>query len=376
MAKRDYYEVLGVAKNATEPEIKNAYRSLARRYHPDVNPNNKEAEERFKEVSEAYQVLIDPEKRTAYDQFGHDGPGGQGFGGFEGGVGDMGDIGSIFGDFINDFLGGGRQRSGPRRGSDLRYDLEISFEEAVFGCEKVIELRKAAACTKCKGTGAAPGTGTKVCPVCKGRGQISFSQGFFSIQKPCHNCQGAGEIIEKPCTECHGSSRIQQSQRLEVRIPAGVETGSKLKLTGEGEPGDRGGPGGNLYVIIFVRKHDFFERVGDDVVCEVVISFPRAALGGEIEVPTLRTPVKIKIPAGTQTGKVFRLRGYGVKSLRGTEGDQLVKVVVRTPTQLNSKQRELLEAFAKECPEETVTGDSASSKSFFDKVKEALGGGG
>lgn len=376
MAKRDYYEVLGVAKNATEQDIKGAYRTLARKYHPDVNPNNKEAEERFKEVNEAYQVLADPEKRAAYDQFGHDGPTGQGFG-TGGGFGDMGDLGSIFGDFINDFFGsGGRQRTGPRRGADLRYDLEIGFEDAVFGCERVIELHKASACTRCKGTGSAPGTGTKVCPVCKGRGQISFSQGFFSIQKPCHNCQGAGEIIEKPCTECRGTGRVQQSQRLEVRIPAGVETGSKLKLTGEGEPGDRGGPPGNLYVVLFVKKHDFFERVGDDIVCEVAISFPRAALGGEIEVPTLRHPVKIKIPAGTQTGKIFRIRGYGVKSLRGSEGDQLVKVVVRTPTQLNARQRELLEAFAREFPDEPAAGGSGGSKSFFDTIKEALGGGG
>ncbi len=373
MAKRDYYEVLGVAKNANEAEIKTAYRSLARKFHPDVNPGNKEAEERFKEANEAYQVLIDNEKRQAYDQFGHDGPGGQGFG-FEGGFGgqDMGDLGSIFGDFINDFFGGARQRSGPRRGADLRYDMEIGFEEAVFGCEKTIELRKAAPCTKCKGTGSSAGTGTKTCPVCKGKGQISFSQGFFSIQKPCHNCQGAGEIIEKPCQECRGSGKVQLSQRLEVRIPAGVETGSKLKLTGEGEPGERGGPAGNLYVIIFVKKHEFFERVGDDIVCEVAISFPKAALGGEIDVPTLKQPVRVKVPAGTQTGKIFRLKGYGVRSLRGNEGDQLVKVTIRTPATLTPRQRELLEAYAKESSDEQ--GSLGANKSFFDKVKEALGG--
>lgn len=372
MAKRDYYEVLGVPKNAGEPELKKAYRNLARKYHPDVNPNNAEAVEKFKEINEAYQVLMDPKKRQAYDQFGHAGADGQGFG-FQGFDGNFSGFGDIFGDILSDFFGGGgRQRSGPRRGADLRYDLEITFEEAVFGCEKTIEIQRTAPCTGCGGTGAQSGTGRKVCPVCKGRGTIAFSQGFFSIQKTCHQCQGEGEIIDKPCTTCRGNGRLKHSEKLDVRIPPGVETGSKLKLSSEGEAGDRGGPPGNLYIVLSVGKHSVFERVGDDIVCERDISFPLAALGGEIEVPTLKGNVKIKIPAGTQTGKVFRLRGYGVKSLQGGEGDQLVKIFVRTPTNVSEKQRELLLQLAKEEGDNLTAG--TTGKSFFDKVKEALGG--
>lgn len=372
MAKRDYYEVLGVAKNADEAEIKRAYRSLARQYHPDVNPNNPEAVEKFKEVNEAYQVLIDPQKRQAYDQFGHAGLNGQGFNyqDFQG----FGGFGDLFGDILSDFFGGSSRKGGPRRGADLRYDLDLTFEEAVFGCEKVLTIPKSVTCTGCQGSGAAPGTGRKQCPVCRGRGTISLAQGFFSIQRTCHQCQGEGEIIEKPCPTCRGVGRQKETSKVEVKIPAGVETGSKLKLTGEGEPGERGGPPGNLYIVLRVGKHELFERVGDDIVCERNISFPLAALGGEIDVPTLKGSVKIKIPPGTQTGKVFRLRGYGVKSLQGGEGDQLVRVFVRTPTNLTERQRELLQQLAKEEPDPGAGAVGSGSKSVWDKVKEALGG--
>lgn len=374
MTKRDYYEVLGVPKNADEAEIKRAYRTLARKFHPDVNPNNPEAVENFKEINEACQVLMDPQKRAAYDQFGHAGMNGQGFnprdfqGGFQG-------FGDIFGDILSDFFGGGGNKSGPRRGGDLRYDLEITFEEAVFGCEKNLTLQKPVSCTTCQGTGSESGSGRKVCPVCRGRGSVSLAQGFFSIQRTCHQCQGEGEIIEKPCAECRGTGRVRQKESIDVRIPAGVETGSKLKLTGEGEPGERGGPAGNLYIVLIVGKHETFERVGDDIVCEKSITFPLAALGGEVEVPTLKGPITIKVPSGTQTGKVFRLRGHGVKSMHGGEGDQLVKIFVRTPTNLTPRQQQLLEQLAAEEP----AGKEANlgqSKSFFDQIKEVLGGGG
>jgi molecular chaperone DnaJ len=375
MSKRDYYEVLGVPKNAEEAEVKRAYRTLARKYHPDVNPNNPEAVEKFKEINEAYQILMDPQKRQVYDQFGHAGINQQGFNPGDFGQG-FGGFGDIFGDILSDFFGGGSNKAGPRRGSDLRYDLEISFEEAVFGCEKTINLAKPVGCTTCKGSGAQPGSERKSCPVCRGRGTISLAQGFFSIQRTCHQCQGEGEIIDRPCPGCRGTGRVKQTEKIDVKIPPGVETGSKLKLAGEGEPGEKGGPAGNLYIVLSVGKHQFFERVGDDIICEKNISFPLASLGGEVEVPTMKGIVKIKIPAGTQTGKIFRLRGYGVKSLHGGEGDQLVKIFVRTPVTLTEKQRELLKQLADESLEGTdgVAATTSGGKSFFDKVKEALGG--
>jgi molecular chaperone DnaJ len=371
MAKRDYYEVLGVPKNANESELKRAFRSLARQYHPDVNKSD-DAVEKFKELNEAYQILSDPQKRAAYDQFGHAGIDQSGFNYQD--MGGFGGFGDIFGDILSDFFGGGNtQRRSPRRGADLRYDLEITFEEAVFGCEKTINIQKSAKCTSCAGSGAEAGSQRKQCPVCKGRGTISLAQGFFSIQRTCHQCQGEGEIVDKPCKTCHGTGRTKHSSKIDVKIPPGVETGSKLKLSGEGEPGEKGGPNGSLYIFLSVGKHDFFERIGDDIICEKNITFPLASLGGEIEVPTLKGVVKIKIPEGTQTGKIFRLRGYGVKSLRGGQGDQLVKIFVRTPTELNSRQRELLMQLAEEDPESKATG-IGSGKSFFDKVKKALGG--
>lgn len=372
MSKRDYYEVLGVAKNVNDSEIKQAFRKLARQYHPDIN-KSEGAAEKFKEINEAYQVLSDPEKRASYDQFGHAGIDPNGFN--YSNMGGFGGLGDMFGDIFSDIFGrsSGSRRNGPRRGADLRYDMEISFEEAVFGCEKEININKSKNCTSCGGSGAASGTNMKVCPVCKGTGTISLAQGFFSIQRTCHQCQGNGKIIEHPCQECRGTGRIKHSQKIDVKIPPGVETGSKLKLTGEGEPGEKGGPNGSLYIVLSVGKHDFFERVGDDIICEKNITFPLAALGGEVEVPTLKGVVKIKIPAGTQTGKIFRLRSYGVKSLRGGQGDQLVKIFVRTPTELNTKQKELLLQLAKEDPESKATGIGSGS-SFFEKVKQALGG--
>ncbi|PKL42933.1 MAG: molecular chaperone DnaJ [Candidatus Riflebacteria bacterium HGW-Riflebacteria-1] len=372
MAKRDYYEVLGVTKNADENEIKKAFRSLARQYHPDVN-KNEDAVEKFKEINEAYQILSEPQKRSAYDQFGHAGIDPNSFNYQD--MGGFGGFGDIFGDILSDFFGGAgnTQRHGPKRGADLRYDLEISFEEAVFGCDKNITVQKSTRCTTCSGSGAETGSTRKQCPVCKGRGSISLAQGFFSIQRTCHQCQGEGEIIDKPCGACKGNGRIKNSQKIDVKIPPGVETGSKLKLAGEGEPGEKGGPSGSLYIFLSVGKHDFFERIGDDIICEKNITFPLAAIGGEVEVPTLKGVVKIKIPEGTQTGKIFRLRGYGVKSLRGGQGDQLVKIFVRTPTEINSRQRDLLMMLAEEDPESKATG-IGSGKSFFDKVKKALGG--
>ncbi len=372
MAKRDYYEVLGVPKNADDNEIKKAFRNLARQLHPDVN-KNADAVEKFKEINEAYQILSEPQKRAAYDQFGHAGIDPNSFN-YQN-MGGFGGFGDIFGDILSDFFGGagGNQRRGPKRGADLRYDLEITFEEAVFGCDKNITIQKSTLCTTCAGSGAEAGSGRKQCPVCKGRGSISLAQGFFSIQRTCHQCQGEGEIIDKPCGSCKGSGRTRHSQKIDVKIPPGVETGSKLKLTGEGEPGEKGGPGGSLYIFLSVGKHDFFERIGDDIICEKNITFPLAAIGGEVEVPTLKGVVKIKIPDGTQTGKIFRLRGYGVKSLRGGQGDQLVKIFVRTPIELNARQRELLMLLAEEDPESKATG-IGSGKSFFDKVKKALGG--
>lgn len=369
MTKRDYYEVLEITKNASESEIKKAFRTLARKYHPDVNKSS-EAVDKFKEINEAYQILSDPQKRSAYDQFGHAGIDPNSFN-----YQDMSGFGfgDIFGDILSDFFGGERQRRGPRRGADLRYDLNISFEEAVFGCEKTIEVNKSRGCTSCAGSGAESGSSKKQCPVCKGKGTISLAQGFFAIQKTCHQCQGEGEIIEKPCKTCRGTGRTVHKQKLDVNIPPGVETGSKLKLTSEGEPGEKGGPSGSLYIFLTVGKHDYFERIGDDIICEKNITFPLASLGGEVEVPTLKGVLKISIPAGTQTGKIFRLRGYGVKSLRGGQGDQLVKIFVRTPTDINERQRELLLKLAEEDPESKATG-IGSGKSFLDKVKEALGG--
>jgi molecular chaperone DnaJ len=372
--KRDYYEVLGVSRGASDDELKKAYRRLAIQNHPDRNPGNKEAEERFKEINEAYQVLSDPERRAQYDRFGHaafQGPQGQGpFGGFDFTQGFEEVFSDIFGDFFG--TGRGRARSRSRRGDDLRYDLEIEFEEAARGTEKIIRFQRLTQCEACNGTRARGGsTGTRQCPNCRGTGQVRTQQGFFSISTTCGQCRGEGMIISDPCPKCHGQGRIRKQESLSVRIPAGVDNGSRLKLRGEGEAGYGGGAPGDLYVIVHVKEHPLFARQDNDIVIEVPISFPQAALGCEIEVPTLDGKVKLKIPSGTQSGKVFRLKGKGIVDLHGYgRGDQLIRVVVETPRSLTARQRELLEEFAR------LDGKAVNhplSKGFVDKLKEMFG---
>ncbi|NPV26861.1 MAG: molecular chaperone DnaJ [Firmicutes bacterium] len=381
MSKRDYYEVLGVSRDANETEIKKAYRKLARQYHPDANPNDKQAEEKFKEINEAYEVLSDPEKRARYDQMGHAafGNGAEGFGGFGGFSGfgqDMGGFGDIFDMFFGGGFGSANRRTGPQQGADLRLDLELTFEEAAFGVEKDVEIPRLEKCPACGGSGAEPGTHPATCPACKGTGQIrttqraAFGMQFQSV-RTCPKCHGEGKIIESPCKECRGQGRVRRVRKIHIRVPAGVDTGSQLRMAGEGEPGLRGGPPGDLYVYIQVKSHPFFERDGDDILCEIPISFVQAALGGEIEVPTLEGKAKLRIPEGTQTGTFFRLRGKGIPNLRGYgRGDQHVKVVVQTPTRLTEKQRELLRQFAEAGGDEVA--ENQNKKSFFGKVRDAF----
>jgi molecular chaperone DnaJ len=367
--KRDYYEILGVARSATDDELKKAYRKLALKHHPDKNPDDRRAaEERFKELAEAYGVLSDPERRAAYDRFGHAafeqgmGPGFDFTAGFE----DI--IGDLFGDFFGTGRRGGRGRS--RRGQDLRYELELSFEEAAFGVEKAIKVPRLAACETCSGRGSKPGTSPKTCPQCRGSGQVRFQQGFFSIAKTCGSCNGQGSIIANPCTTCAGTGVRERTHSLNVKIPAGVDNGSRLKLRGEGETGPNGGSAGDLYVVIRVAEHPLFVRDSTDIVCEVPVSFVQAALGAEIAVPTLEGPLSVKVPAGTQAGQVFRLKGRGIPDLNGYgRGDQLLRIVVETPRKLTARQRELLEEFARLSGEEV----HPLSKSFLEKVKSMLG---
>ncbi|HAP66497.1 MAG TPA: molecular chaperone DnaJ [Nitrospinae bacterium] len=344
--KRDYYEILGVQKNASESELKKAYRKLAMQYHPDRNPDNKEAEEKFKEAAEAYEVLRDPEKRSLYDAYGHEGLKGTGFAGFRGAE----DIFTSFGDIFEDFFGFGtrrRERTYAQQGADLRYDLEISFMDAVKGKETEIEIDKYEGCKNCNGSGAAPGTEPVICPLCRGSGQVTRSQGFFHISTTCHQCHGAGRVIKEPCKECKGSGNIKKKKKLSVKIPAGVDTGSTLRLKGEGEEEKRGGPSGDLYVIVHVKEHDFFHRDGYNVICQIPISFSQAALGAEIDVPTLDSVEKLAIPKGTQTGKIFKIEGVGIPHIRGhAKGDQIVQVVVKTPAKLTKRQEELLRELA------------------------------
>ncbi len=369
--KRDYYEILGVRRSASSEEIKKAYRKLALKYHPDRNPGDKEAEEKFKEASEAYQVLSDPERRAQYDRFGHAAfeQGGAGCGGFDFSASTFEDLfGEIFGEFFG--TSGKRSRSRARRGEDLRYDLEISFEEAAFGTEKTIQVPRLASCDACRGRGTKDGAERATCPTCRGVGQVRYQQGFFTIAKTCGQCAGQGTIIRDPCRVCGGSGVVQKTRALNVRIPAGVDTGTRLKLSGEGEVGRGGGPPGDLYVVLRVREHPLFRREGVDVLCEVPISFTQAALGAEIEVPTLEGKVKLKIPAGTQSGTVLRLRGKGVPELQGHgRGDQLVRILVEVPRKLSQKQRELLEEFARLSGEEV----HPLAKGFFEKMKEIFG---
>jgi molecular chaperone DnaJ len=366
--KRDYYEVLGVSRTAGEDELKKAYRKLAMKHHPDRNPGP-DAEERIKELNEAYQVLCDPQRRAQYDRFGHAAFEQNGMGGFDfaGGFDDI--LGDLFGDFFGTGRGrGGRSRA--RRGSDLQYQLEISFVEACRGCERTLSVPRLARCEACGGRGAKAGTTPQTCPQCNGSGQMRFQQGFFSIAKTCGKCNGHGQIITSPCASCDGAGARRVTYTVNVKIPAGVDTGSRLKLRGEGEVGANGGPAGDLYVLLDVEEHPIFVRDGHDLVCDVPLSFAQAALGTEIEVPTLDGKVKVKVPAGTQSGHMFRLRGRGVPDLNGYgTGDEIVRVAVETPRKLTAKQRELLEEFAK------LSGEDVHplSKSFFDKVKSMLG---
>jgi molecular chaperone DnaJ len=386
MAKEDYYELLGAQKGVTEEELKKAYRKKAVQYHPDKNPGNKEAEETFKKVSEAYEVLKDPEKRAAYDRYGHaafQGPGGGARGPSAGGGGfhDPFDIfREVFGQqggrsgggggIFDEMFGGGGGGGGggaDRDGADLRYDLEISLEEAARGVEKEISFRKAMTCERCSGSGAEPGSKRVTCPTCRGAGQIRRSGGIITFTQACPTCGGSGQKIEKPCTACRGEGRTAQTTKINVRIPAGVETGSRLRSSGNGEAGSPGGSSGDLYIVLTVKDHELFERQGDALFCEIPIKFTLAALGGSIEVPTLFGKGSLKIPAGTVSGTTFRLREKGMPSLRGgRQGDQLVRVQVEVPTSLSSEQRKLLEDFAR------VSGDAAepTSKSFFEKAKK------
>jgi len=369
MSKRDYYEVLGVSRDASDRDIKKAFRRMAMKYHPDRNPDDKEAEESFKEVNEAYEILSDAQKKAAYDQYGHDAVNGQGGmgGGFDGGFGDI--FGDVFGDIFGGG-GGGRRHSSVQRGADLRYNLDLTLEEAVRGVEKSIKVPTLVGCETCDGSGAKPGTQPKVCGTCGGAGQVRMQQGFFSVQQTCPTCRGEGKVISDPCTDCHGRGRKEKTKTLSVKIPAGVDTGDRIRLGGEGEAGTNGGPAGDLYVQVNVVDHPIFERDGKHLYCEVPISFVDAALGGELEVPTLDGRVKLKVPAETQTGKLFRLRGKGVAPVRGgSTGDLLVRVVVETPVKLNSRQKDLLREFQSEMDQGNHK-HSPKKHGFFDSVKK------
>ncbi len=374
--KRDFYDILGVARNATDDEIKKSYRKLAMKYHPDRNPDSKEAEDKFKEAKEAYEMLSDPQKRAAYDQYGHAGVdpnmggfggGGQGFGGFSDAFGD------IFGDIFGGGGGGGRGgRGGPQvyRGADLRYSMEISLEEAAHGHDTQIRVPSWSNCDSCGGDGAEPGSKVETCTTCHGAGQVRVAQGFFSMQQTCPRCSGSGKHIPKPCKKCHGAGKIKSQKTLEVKIPAGIDDGMRIRSSGNGEPGVNGGPSGDLYVEVHIKEHPVFQREGEDLHCEMPISFIDAALGGEIEVPTLSGKASFDVPEGTQSGRVFRLRSKGIKSLRtALPGDLYIHVQVETPVKLNDTQKDLLRKF----DESLKSGGSKHSpqqKGWLDRVKD------
>ena len=376
VSKRDYYEILGVEKSATDQQIKSAYRKLALKFHPDRNPGDKKAEESFKEAAEAYAVLADAQKRALYDRFGHAGVGaGAGAGGFDptifadfsdifSGLGDMFGFGDIFG-------GGRRRRGGPQRGSDLRYDLEITFEESYDGTETSILIPREESCETCSGSGAAPGTSAETCSQCRGAGQLRYQQGFLTVARPCPNCRGTGRTIAKPCTTCRGAGRIAHERKLGVKIPAGIATGQQLRLSGEGEHGSAGGPPGDLYVVVHVQEHPFFQREGDDLYCEMPINFPTLALGGDVKVPTMKDRAELSIPAGTQPGARFRIRGKGMPNVNGRgHGDLHVIARAAVPKKLTKDQKRLLEELARTMPAQAEDGTGTEEKPFFERMKD------
>ncbi len=363
-SKRDYYEVLAVERNADADTLKKAFRKLAMQYHPDRNPGDKEAEEKFKEASEAYEVLSDPDRRARFDRFGH-----QGVEGFGGGSGfNNVNINDIFGEIFGDIFGGGRGRRQRNRGADLRYNLELTFEEAAFGTEVSVKIPRPRRCESCDGTGS-KSKQQRQCPTCGGAGEVRFTQGFFAVARTCNQCGGSGQVVADPCKDCKGQGKTESVSELAVKIPPGVDTGTRVRLAGEGEPGEQGGPSGDLYVVVHVKEHAIFHREEYEVFCEVPISFVQATLGAQLEVPTLDGMVKMKVPEGTQSGKIFRLKGKGIPHLQSAErGDQHVRVVVETPQNLTKTQRELLTKFAEASGEDV----NPQSKSFFDKVKDLL----
>ena len=373
--KRDFYEILGVNRDASDEDIKKAYRKLAMKHHPDRNPDSKDAEEKFKEAKEAYEILSEPDKRRAYDSYGHagvnpqmsGGGGGEGFGGFSEAFGDI--FGEIFGG-----RGGGRGGQQVYRGADLRYNMDITLEQAARGTETKIRIPSLDECNTCHGSGAKPGTQPKTCHTCNGQGQVRMQQGFFSIQQTCPTCHGTGKVIPEPCTTCSGSGRIKNHKTLSVKIPAGVDDGDRIRLSGEGEAGMNGGPPGDLYVVVQLKPHSVFQREGADLHCEMPITFTVAALGGEIHIPTLDGEAKIKIPAETQSGQVFRLRGKGIRPVRQTSaGDLMCHVVVETPVRLTDRQRELLREL-EEINKKDGDRHNPRAKSFMDKVKDFFAG--
>jgi molecular chaperone DnaJ len=381
VSKRDYYEVLGIERDASEQHIKSAYRKLALKHHPDRNPGDREAEERFKEAAEAYAVLADREKRSLYDRFGHAGVSGAGAG--PGGIdptifADFSDIfaglGETFG--FGDIFGARRRRGGPQRGSDLRYDLEITFEESAEGTDTTIQIPREEACEPCKGSGAAPGTSAETCSQCRGSGQLRYQQGFLTVARPCPNCRGTGKTIAKPCQTCRGAGRVARDRKLTVKIPPGIATGQRLRLHGEGEHGSAGGPPGDLYVVVHVREHQFFHREGDDLYCELPIGFPTLALGGSVKVPTLNGREDLHIPAGTQAGARFKLRDKGMPNVSGRgHGDLHVIANVSVPKKLTKEQKHLLEELSKSLPLQDADPDrgDAGEKPFFERVKDIFG---
>ena len=375
MAKRDYYEVLGINRDASEQDIRKAYRKLAMKWHPDRNPDNPKAEDHFKEAQEAYDVLSDAQKRGAYDQFGHAGVNPQAGMGAAGAAGGFTGFGDIFNDIFGDIFGGGRGgRSSVFRGADLRYNLEIALEQAAHGFETRIRIPTMAPCETCQGSGAKPGSQPQTCPTCRGAGQVRVSQGPFSIAQTCPRCHGAGKIIPNPCAACGGSGRVKHQKTLSVKIPAGVDEGDRVRLSGEGEPGVNGGPAGDLYVQVHIKPHPVFQRDHDDLHCEMPISITTAALGGEIEIPTLDGSARIRVPAESQTGKTFRLRGKGIKGVRShVAGDLFCHVVVETPVNLTSRQKELLKEF-EGISDKDVARHNPRSKSWLEKVREFFEG--